>query len=74
MALISIEKFMPLAITNVLEGKNRFGAGENVRDWLYVEDHCSAIDLITKNRKVYGGQIMKKSQISVGVKDLENYE
>ncbi len=47
------EKFMPLAITNVLEGKKIpvYGTGENVRDWLYVEDHCSAIDLILKKGK-----------------------
>ena len=29
-----------------------YGKGENVRDWLYVEDHCSAIDLIVRNGKV----------------------
>jgi dTDP-glucose 4,6-dehydratase len=42
-----------LAITNVLEGKKIpvYGTGENVRDWLYVEDHCSAIDLILKKGK-----------------------
>lgn len=47
------EKFMPLAITNVMEGKKIpvYGTGENVRDWLYVEDHCSAIDLILKKGK-----------------------
>jgi len=42
------EKFIPLAITNLLEGKNVlvYGDGKNVRDWLYVEDHCRAIDLV----------------------------
>lgn len=42
------EKLIPLAITNVLEGKNIpvYGDGKNVRDWLYVEDHCSAIEVI----------------------------
>ena len=42
------EKFIPLAITNVLEGKKVpvYGTGAHVRDWLYVEDHCEAIDMI----------------------------
>ncbi len=42
------EKLIPLIITNALEDKDIpvYGTGENVRDWLYVEDHCRAIDLI----------------------------
>ncbi len=42
------EKFIPLAITNILEGKKVpvYGDGLNVRDWLYVEDHCRAIDAV----------------------------
>lgn len=42
------EKLIPLIITNALNDKPLpvYGKGENVRDWLYVEDHCSAIDLI----------------------------
>jgi dTDP-glucose 4,6-dehydratase len=42
------EKLIPLAITNILEGKKVpvYGDGKNVRDWLYVEDHCRAIDLV----------------------------
>ncbi len=42
------EKLIPLAVTNILEGKKIpvYGDGKNVRDWLYVEDHCRAIDLI----------------------------
>lgn len=45
------EKFIPLAITNLLEGKKvpLYGDGLYVRDWLYVEDHCRAIEaVITK--------------------------
>lgn len=44
------EKLIPLAITNLLEGKKVpvYGDGKNVRDWLYVEDHCRAIELILK--------------------------
>ncbi len=42
------EKLIPLAITNLLEGKSVpvYGDGLQVRDWLYVEDHCRAIDMI----------------------------
>jgi dTDP-glucose 4,6-dehydratase len=42
------EKLIPLMIANALNNKPLpvYGKGENVRDWLYVEDHCRAIDLI----------------------------
>lgn len=42
------EKLIPLIITNLMEGKKIpvYGDGLQVRDWLYVEDHCSAIDAI----------------------------
>ncbi len=42
------EKLIPLTITNALHNKPLpvYGQGKNVRDWLYVEDHCKAIDLI----------------------------
>lgn len=42
------EKLIPLMINNVLEHKELpvYGDGLNVRDWLYVEDHCKAIDLV----------------------------
>ena len=48
------EKLIPLMIINVLNNKKLpvYGKGENVRDWLYVEDHCSAIDLIIRKGKV----------------------
>jgi dTDP-glucose 4,6-dehydratase len=44
------EKLMPLTILNALEGKPLpvYGAGANVRDWLYVEDHARALDLIAE--------------------------
>ena len=47
------EKLIPLMINNVLEGKALpvYGNGKNVRDWLYVEDHCKAIDLVLRNGK-----------------------
>ena len=48
------EKLIPLMIKNVLEGKKLpvYGKGDNVRDWLYVEDHCKGIDLVVRNGKV----------------------
>lgn len=48
------EKLIPLMIANTLNDKKLpvYGKGENVRDWLYVEDHCSAIDLIIRKGKV----------------------
>ena len=44
------EKLIPLMIANALADKPLpvYGKGENVRDWLYVEDHCRAIDLILR--------------------------
>lgn len=47
------EKLIPLAITNLIEGKRVpiYGDGLYVRDWLYVEDHCRAIDLVLKKGK-----------------------
>jgi len=49
-----IEKFIPLFITNLLQGKSvpLYGEGKNIRDWLYVEDHCQAIDLIIHKGKI----------------------
>ena len=48
------EKLIPLMIANALNDKKLpvYGKGENVRDWLYVEDHCIAIDLIIRGGKV----------------------
>lgn len=48
------EKLIPLMIINALDDKPLpvYGKGENVRDWLYVEDHCRAIDLIIHNGRV----------------------
>ena len=48
------EKLIPLMIKNVLEGKKLpvYGKGDNVRDWLYVEDHCKGIDLVVRNGRL----------------------
>ena len=62
------EKLIPLIIKNILEGKRLpvYGDGSNVRDWLYVEDHCKAIDLVInkgRNGEIYnvGGHNEKKN-------------
>ena len=48
------EKLISLAITNIIEGKKVpiYGDGLYVRDWLFVEDHCEAIDLILTKGKI----------------------
>lgn len=53
-----IEKLIPLMITNALADKPLpvYGSGENVRDWIHVSDHCSAVDLIIhsgRNGEIY---------------------
>ena len=47
------EKVIPLFVTNLLEGKKvpLYGTGKNVRDWIYVEDHCRAVDLVMHKGK-----------------------
>lgn len=51
------EKLIPLFITNALEDKPLpvYGDGKQVRDWLYVEDHCKALDILIKKGKI--GQV-----------------
>lgn len=48
------EKLIPLMIANALQNKPLpvYGTGKNVRDWLYVEDHCRAIDLILRKGRI----------------------
>ncbi|MGG0185661.1 dTDP-glucose 4,6-dehydratase [Bacillus rhizoplanae] len=48
------EKLIPLMITNALEGKKLplYGDGLNIRDWLHVNDHCSAIDVVLHKGKI----------------------
>ena len=42
------EKLIPLFITNLIENKKVpvYGTGKNVRDWIYVDDHCKAVDFV----------------------------
>lgn len=48
------EKLIPLIILNTLEGKPLpiYGDGSNIRDWLYVEDHCEALELILQKGRI----------------------
>jgi dTDP-glucose 4,6-dehydratase len=45
------EKLIPLFVTNLLEGKKVpvYGTGTNIRDWIYVLDHCKAVDFVLHN-------------------------
>lgn len=82
------EKLIPLAITNVLEGKKIpvYGDGRQVRDWLHVEDHCRAIDAVLHNGRIgetycVGGDgereniwIVKKILEEMGLPEAEHIE
>ena len=48
------EKLIPLIINNLLSGKQLpvYGKGANVRDWIYVTDHCKAIDMVLRNGRI----------------------
>lgn len=50
----NVEKMLPKMITNIIEHRKVpiYGDGLNVRDWLYVTDHCRAIDMILENGKI----------------------
>ena len=65
------EKLIPLAITNIIEGKKVpiYGDGLYVRDWLYVEDHCKAIDLILNKGKI--GETYLVGGLTEDVSNLE---
>lgn len=65
------EKFISRMITNLLTGQNVkvYGDGKYVRDWLYVEDHCRAIDLVVHQGKV--GETYLIGGLSEDVNNLE---
>jgi dTDP-glucose 4,6-dehydratase len=65
------EKYIPLAITNILEGKKVpvYGDGKNVRDWLYVEDHCRAIEAV-----LTGGTVGETYCVGGVTKDISNLD
>ncbi|WP_173915383.1 dTDP-glucose 4,6-dehydratase [Halobacillus sp. Marseille-Q1614] len=64
------EKLIPTIISNALKQQPIpiYGDGENIRDWLYVEDHCRALDFI-----YHGGQAMESYNVGGG-NELKNIE
>ncbi|PFZ10201.1 dTDP-glucose 4,6-dehydratase [Bacillus pseudomycoides] len=72
------EKLIPLMITNAMEDKELpvYGTGQNVRDWLHVFDHCTAIDLVLHNGRdgeIYNvGGNNEKRNIEIVETILEN--
>jgi dTDP-glucose 4,6-dehydratase len=65
-----VEKFIPLFITNALEDKPLplYGDGRYVRDWIYVEDHCAAVDHVIEHGKT--GEVYNIA----GGNEVENIE
>jgi dTDP-glucose 4,6-dehydratase len=65
------EKLFPRFITNLIDGKpvQIYGDGKYVRDWLYVEDHCSAIDLVLEK-----GSVGETYLIGSMIKEVDNLE
>ena len=68
------EKLIPLIINNALHGKKLpvYGDGKNVRDWLFVEDHCKGIDMVIENGKLgetynIGGHNEKQNIEIIGI-------
>ncbi len=64
------EKLIPLFITNLIKGKKvpLYGDGKNVRDWIFVQDHCNAADFVLRNGKP--GEVYNIA----GGNELENIE
>ncbi|MFZ5845241.1 MAG: dTDP-glucose 4,6-dehydratase [Patescibacteria group bacterium] len=65
------EKLIPLTITNILEGKKVpvYGDGRYVRDWLYVEDHCRAIEAVLMKGKI--GETYCVGGLTTDISNLE---
>lgn len=68
------EKLIPLAVTNLLEGKKIpvYGDGLYVRDWLFVEDHCRAIEMILLSGKI--GETYCVGGLRPGKPEINNIE
>src|SRR5438105_2439844 len=72
------EKFIPLFVTNALDGEllPLYGDGRQVRDWLYVEDHCSGIELVLREGapgeiyNVGGGEEVQNREIAEQIVEL----
>ena len=71
------EKLIPLFITNLIEGKKVpvYGTGENVRDWLHVDDHCRGIYQVLMNGlsgavyNIGGGRELTNNEITTLILD-----
>ena len=65
------EKLIPLAVTRLLRGERvpLYGDGQNVRDWIYVEDHCTAIDRIAR-RGTPGATYLVSAEKEVSNREL----
>ena len=76
------EKLIPLFITNLIEGKKVpvYGTGENIRDWLHVDDHCRGIFSVLMNGhsgEVYnigGGRELTNNEITVLILEAMNVD
>ncbi len=72
------EKLIPLFVTNAIDDQSLplYGDGKNVRDWLYVEDHCAAVDFLIEhgaNGEVYnvgGGNELENREITLRILEL----
>lgn len=72
------EKLIPLFITNLLEGEQvpLYGDGGNVREWLHVDDHCRAIQLVLERGRpgdiynIGGGQAATNAEVAIRLLDL----
>ncbi|MCK5026828.1 MAG: dTDP-glucose 4,6-dehydratase [Candidatus Pacebacteria bacterium] len=67
------EKFIPLSVTNLIEKKKvpLYGEGDNVRDWIFVEDHVIGIDMVVRNGSLgetycFGGDAEEKNKDVLG--------
>ena len=77
----SVEKFIPRAITNAIDNEpiKIYGDGKYVRDWLHVEDHCTAIEKVIKKGKdgetyLVGGQKEETDNLTIAETILEILE
>lgn len=75
------EKFLPRFITNLIDGEKLpiYGDGKYVRDWIYVEDHCSAIEVVLKKGKagetyLVGGLVQDINNLEVAKKLLKIFK
>jgi dTDP-glucose 4,6-dehydratase len=75
------EKLLPLFITNLIEGKKVpvYGKGENIRDWIHVDDHNRGVDMIIQKGKVGetyclgGGNELRNMDLTRKILDLMGY-